>query len=80
MSRPSGGNSGIAVPGNERLPLGMGRGRPLATRMESRIGLRRREACGSVGDTSSCGAGGSAASSCRPVEEWLRKDNAVSQT
>lgn len=64
----------------ERLAPGVGRGRPFATRIESRIGLRRR-AAGGVGEPiSPCGAGGTAARSCRPIEEWLRKDKAVNQT
>jgi hypothetical protein len=75
----SGTGSGVLP--KDRLPLGMGRGRPFATRIESRIGLRRRLAVGGVGEPiSPCGAGGTAARSCRPIEEWLRKERAVSQT
>lgn len=76
---PEEGSSGTGALGKDRLPLGMGRGLPFATRIESRMGLRRRAACG--GDAaSSRGAGGKAARSCRPTEEWLRKERAVSQT
>lgn len=76
----SGTGSG-ALP-KDRLPFGMGLGRPFATRIESRIGLRRRLAVAGVGEPgiSPVGAGGTAARSWRPIEEWLRKDRAVSQT
>jgi hypothetical protein len=40
----SGTGAGAPALLKERLPLGIGRGRPFATRMESRIGFRRREA------------------------------------
>lgn len=63
----------------DRLPFGVGRGRPFAMRIESRIGLRRRAAVGAAGEVySSCGTGGSASRSWMP--EWLRKESAVSQT
>lgn len=42
------------------------------------MGLRRNAAC-EVDAASSWGAGGKAARSCRPTEEWLRKERAVSQ-
>ena len=53
MSRSSSG--GISGTGSgafpkERLPFGIGLGRPFATRIESRMGLRRRVAVGGVGE------------------------------
>lgn len=52
LSSPFGGSSGMGALGNERLP-GMGLGRPLATRMESRIGLRLKAAWGGIDDVDS---------------------------
>lgn len=45
MLPPGTSGTGAGAPAllKERLPFGMGRGRPLATRMESRMGFRRRE-------------------------------------
>jgi hypothetical protein len=77
---PAEGSSGTGALGKDRLPFGIGRGLPFATRMESRMGLRRRVARGGGEAASSWGAGGIAARSWRPIEEWLRKERAVSQT
>lgn len=77
---PCGGEFWDWSTGKDRLLFGFGRGLPFATRMESRIGLRRRAAWGAGEAASSCGAGGMAARSWRPIEEWLRKERAVSQT
>jgi hypothetical protein len=73
------GTDGAPALLKERFP-GIGRGRPFATRIESRIGFLRRVAVGGVGEASSVGTGGREASSWRPIEEWLRKERAVSQT
>jgi hypothetical protein len=75
----SGTEGGAPALLKERFP-GMGLGRPFATRIESRMGFRRRLAVGGVGDASSVGMGGNEASSWRPIEEWLRKERAVSHT
>lgn len=78
-SRLSFGSSGTeGGPSLANLLPGRGRGRPLATRMESRIGFRRSVLFDWAG--SSVGIGGRAARSCRPIAEWLRKERAVSQT
>lgn len=46
LAGSSGTGSGWLLVKDGFLPLGKGRGRPLAIRMESRIGLRRRAAVG----------------------------------
>lgn len=70
----SGGGGGGGGPGL----VDRDRALPFATRMESRMGLRRSPA--EWGASSSAGGmGGSATSSCSPMEGRLRNDSAVSQ-
>ena len=61
-------------------PFSVGRGLPLATRMESRIGVRRRPPpMGIAGGYSCCGNGRDITMSSIPEAEWLKNESAVSQ-
>lgn len=73
----SGTGAGLLAKG--RIVLGYCRERPLLTLIESRIGFLR--ATDGVGEAVSArGIEGKVASSSAPIDEWLRKDRAVSQT
>lgn len=62
--------------------LGYARGKPLAALNESRMGFLRAppDETGDARSPCACGIEGRLAISSRPMEEWLRKERAWSQT